>query len=41
MATELEEAPQSVLPYPPIHRGKKFVVLSDWYAEHQNLSLLT
>ncbi|KIJ56217.1 hypothetical protein M422DRAFT_23550 [Sphaerobolus stellatus SS14] len=23
-------APESTLPYPPIHKGKKFVVLSDW-----------
>ncbi|EAU89687.1 hypothetical protein CC1G_10714 [Coprinopsis cinerea okayama7 len=28
--TETREAPQSSLPYPPIHRDKKFVVLSDW-----------
>ncbi|KAF7764060.1 hypothetical protein Agabi119p4_8597 [Agaricus bisporus var. burnettii] len=25
-----EQAPESTLPYPPIHRDKKFVVLSDW-----------
>ncbi|KAI0314356.1 HAD-like domain-containing protein [Amylostereum chailletii] len=25
-----ETAPQSTLPYPPIHQDKKFVVLSDW-----------
>ncbi|KAH7904843.1 HAD-like domain-containing protein [Hygrophoropsis aurantiaca] len=24
------EAPESTLPYPPLHVGKKFVVLSDW-----------
>lgn len=30
MATE--EAPKSTLPYPPIHKDKKFVVLSDWCA---------
>ena len=23
-------APVSTLPYPPLHLGKKFVVLSDW-----------
>ncbi|KZP26899.1 hypothetical protein FIBSPDRAFT_781300 [Athelia psychrophila] len=23
-------APESALPYPPIHKGKKFVALSDW-----------
>jgi len=23
-------APESTLPYPPIHKDKKFVVLSDW-----------
>lgn len=25
-----EPAPESTLPYPPIHKDKKFVVLSDW-----------
>ncbi|KAJ3901105.1 HAD-like domain-containing protein [Lentinula edodes] len=25
-----EAAPESTLPYPPIHKDKKFVVLSDW-----------
>jgi 2,3-diketo-5-methylthio-1-phosphopentane phosphatase len=25
-----EPAPQSTLPYPPVHKDKKFVVLSDW-----------
>jgi len=25
-----EQAPESTLPYPPIHQDKKFVVLSDW-----------
>ncbi|KAL5498907.1 hypothetical protein ACEPAH_1425 [Sanghuangporus vaninii] len=25
-----EAAPQSTLPYPPLHQDKKFVVLSDW-----------
>ncbi|EMD32203.1 hypothetical protein CERSUDRAFT_88125 [Gelatoporia subvermispora B] len=25
-----EQAPESTLPYPPIHKDKKFVVLSDW-----------
>ena len=24
------EVPESTLPYPPIHKDKKFVVLSDW-----------
>jgi hypothetical protein len=28
MAAEI--APESTLPYPPIHTDKKFVVLSDW-----------
>ncbi|KAI6000382.1 HAD-like domain-containing protein [Pisolithus orientalis] len=26
-----ETAPKSTLPYPPVHYGKQFVVLSDWY----------
>lgn len=26
-------APESTLPYPPIHRDKRFVVLSDWCVE--------
>ncbi|KAH9887943.1 HAD-like domain-containing protein [Cubamyces lactineus] len=30
MATNVDPAPQSTLPYPPIHKDKKFVVLSDW-----------
>ncbi|KAI0367417.1 hypothetical protein BV20DRAFT_1045630 [Pilatotrama ljubarskyi] len=30
MATTVDPAPQSTLPYPPIHKDKKFVVLSDW-----------
>jgi len=25
-----ESAPESTLPYPPIHKDKKFIVLSDW-----------
>ncbi|KAI0039090.1 hypothetical protein FA95DRAFT_1550906 [Auriscalpium vulgare] len=25
-----DEAPKSTLPYPPVHKDKKFVVLSDW-----------
>jgi len=25
-----EDAPESTLPYPPVHKDKKFVVLSDW-----------
>lgn len=25
-----EPAPESTLPYPPVHKDKKFVVLSDW-----------
>jgi hypothetical protein len=25
-----ESTPESTLPYPPIHKDKKFVVLSDW-----------
>ena len=23
-------APESTLPYPPIHKDKKFIALSDW-----------
>jgi len=30
MLADLSEAPESTLPYPPIHTDKKFVVLSDW-----------
>ena len=30
MATTADPAPESTLPYPPIHKDKKFVVLSDW-----------
>ncbi|TBU27991.1 HAD-like domain-containing protein [Dichomitus squalens] len=30
MATSADSAPKSTLPYPPIHKDKKFVVLSDW-----------
>ncbi|KAI1789215.1 HAD-like domain-containing protein [Ganoderma leucocontextum] len=30
MATNVDPAPKSTLPYPPIHKDKKFVVLSDW-----------
>lgn len=26
-----EQAPESTLPYPPIHKDKKFVALSDWF----------
>ncbi|KAL4079731.1 HAD-like domain-containing protein [Scleroderma citrinum] len=26
----IEAAPESALPYPPVHKDKKFVVLSDW-----------
>ncbi|KAJ3544665.1 hypothetical protein NMY22_g2699 [Coprinellus aureogranulatus] len=29
--TAVDAAPESTLPYPPIHRDKRFVVLSDWY----------
>lgn len=25
-----ETAPESTLPYPPVHNDKKFVVLTDW-----------
>ncbi|KAH9478598.1 Pdp3-interacting factor 1 [Psilocybe cubensis] len=25
-----EQAPESTLPYPPLHQDKKFIVLSDW-----------
>ncbi|KAL4072379.1 hypothetical protein V8B97DRAFT_1917168 [Scleroderma yunnanense] len=28
--TMIEAAPESALPYPPVHKDKKFVVLSDW-----------
>jgi hypothetical protein len=31
MPADLVEAPESTLPYPPIHTDKKFVVLSDWF----------
>jgi hypothetical protein len=27
-----DTAPESTLPYPPVHNDKKFVVLTDWYA---------
>ena len=30
MGNEVEIAPESTLPYPPLHTGKKFVALSDW-----------
>ncbi|TFK82884.1 hypothetical protein K466DRAFT_529811 [Polyporus arcularius HHB13444] len=30
MTTNVDSAPESTLPYPPIHKDKKFVVLSDW-----------
>ncbi len=30
MASNVDPAPESTLPYPPIHKDKKFVVLSDW-----------
>ncbi|KAI0676188.1 HAD-like domain-containing protein [Trametes maxima] len=30
MVSNVEPAPESTLPYPPIHKDKKFVVLSDW-----------
>ncbi|KAI0823489.1 HAD-like domain-containing protein [Trametes gibbosa] len=30
MATNVDPAPKSTLPYPAIHKDKKFVVLSDW-----------
>lgn len=32
-----EPAPESTLPYPPVHKDKKFVVLSDWcvYSEYR------
>ena len=30
MSADNEPAPVSTLPYPPIHKDKKFVVLSDW-----------
>ncbi|PIL30159.1 hypothetical protein GSI_07737 [Ganoderma sinense ZZ0214-1] len=30
MATTEDPAPKSTLPYPPLHKDKKFVVLSDW-----------
>ncbi|KAH9848787.1 HAD-like domain-containing protein [Lenzites betulinus] len=30
MAANVDAAPESTLPYPPIHKDKKFVVLSDW-----------
>jgi hypothetical protein len=28
--TMTDSTPESTLPYPPIHKDKKFVVLSDW-----------
>ncbi|KAH7929954.1 hypothetical protein BV22DRAFT_1109561 [Leucogyrophana mollusca] len=31
------QAPESTLPYPPLHLGKKFVVLSDWDGTITNL----
>ncbi|RDX43617.1 hypothetical protein OH76DRAFT_1458370 [Lentinus brumalis] len=30
MSSNVDPAPESTLPYPPIHKDKKFVVLSDW-----------
>ncbi|KAL1948672.1 hypothetical protein VTO73DRAFT_10478 [Trametes versicolor] len=30
MSANVDSAPKSTLPYPPIHKDKKFVVLSDW-----------
>uniref|UniRef100_A0A0W0EX82 Uncharacterized protein n=1 Tax=Moniliophthora roreri TaxID=221103 RepID=A0A0W0EX82_MONRR len=30
----VDAAPESTLPYPPIHKDKKFVVLSDWLGWH-------
>ncbi|KAH9912319.1 HAD-like domain-containing protein [Epithele typhae] len=36
-----EAAPESTLPYPPLHTDKKFVVLSDWLKRRQgNLDIL-
>ncbi len=26
-----DDVPESTLPYPTVHKDKKFVVLSDWY----------
>ncbi|OBZ65635.1 Pdp3-interacting factor 1 [Grifola frondosa] len=34
---EADAAPASTLPYPPIHRDKKFVVLSDWLVGPQHV----
>jgi len=28
--SQLDTAPESTLPYPPVYKDKKFVVLSDW-----------
>ena len=28
--TNVSDIPESTLPYPPIHKDKKFVVLTDW-----------
>ena len=30
MTANVDPPPKSTLPYPPIHKDKKFVVLSDW-----------
>jgi hypothetical protein len=32
-AAEVEEIPESVLPYPKLHEDAPFVVLSDWYCD--------
>ncbi|PIL30121.1 hypothetical protein GSI_07698 [Ganoderma sinense ZZ0214-1] len=37
MATTEDPAPKSTLPYPPLHKDKKFVVLSDWDAFREML----
>lgn len=37
----MSAAPASALPYPPIHKDKKFVVLSDWYAHLVHLFTIT
>lgn len=30
LGTMSDSAPESTLPYPPVHKDKKFVILSDW-----------
>ena len=39
--TEMSDIPESTLPYPPIHKDKKFVVLTDWSVRVRFTILLT